>query len=122
MAAPAAAPPAGGDPEWLGTTNALWNTNTNWNPNTVPTTGTTATFDNAGNGNTTIDLGAGAGPILNLTFDTASAAAYTIGSAAGQTLILNASGAITVNTVTNNETVNANITWTPRRPGVMHSA
>src|SRR5688572_15004017 len=41
---------------WTGTTDALWATPTNWTASPVPGTGDTATFNNAGNGNTTIDL------------------------------------------------------------------
>src|SRR5688500_18320982 len=44
---------------WDGSTDALWSTTTNWltDPAVVPGTGDTATFNGAGNGNTTIDLG-----------------------------------------------------------------
>ena len=83
---------------WTGAINAFWRTATNWNPNTVPGSGDTATFNGAGNGNTTIDLLSGV-TINTIVFDTASAAAYTI---RGGNLTLNDGGAITVNsTVTN---------------------
>ena len=58
-----------------------------------------------------INLGAGV-IISTILFDTASAAAYTIGSggAGAQTLTINDAGAVTMNaTVANNELVNANI-------------
>jgi fibronectin-binding autotransporter adhesin len=96
---------------WNGTTSTAWATTTNWSASPVPGSGDTATFNNAGNGNTTLNLGAGV-TINTILFNTASAAAYTIGSGAvgSQTLTLNDGGAITVNsTVTNNETFNANI-------------
>ena len=97
---------------WNGTTSAIWQLNSNWSGASFPGTGNIATFNNAGNGNTTLDIGTGlvVGSIL---FDTSSAAAYTIGSGAvnSQTLNLNDSGTITVNsTVTNNELFNCTIT------------
>jgi len=95
---------------WTGTTSNLWSTTTNWNPSSsVPGSSDTATFNGAGNGNTTIDLGAGAS-VQGLTFDTSSAAAYTIGAGAvgSQTLSLMWNGSITVNsTVTANQQFNA---------------
>ena len=96
---------------WNGTTNGVWATTTNWNPVGVPGDGNTATFNNAGNANTTLDLGAGV-TVKLITFDTASAAAYTIGSGAvgSQKLALNPLAVITMNsTVVANETFNANI-------------
>lgn len=102
----------GANATWYGTMNTVWATTNNWNSSlVVPGTGNTATFNNAGNGNTTLDLGAGV-TINTVLFDTASAAAYTIGSGSvgSQTLTLNASGAITVNsTVTASELFNANL-------------
>jgi len=95
---------------WTGALNAFWATATNWNPNTVPGSGDTATFNGAGNGNTTIDLMGRQVTIKTIVFDTASAARYRIGTGLNDTLRLNESGAITVNsTVTNTETVNANV-------------
>ena len=90
---------------WTGAINAFWTTSTNWNPPTVPGFGNTATFNGAGNGNTTINLSVNLVTINTIIFDTASAAAYTIGNR-GDSLTLNDSGAITVNsTVTNRERV-----------------
>ena len=89
---------------WTGATDATW-AGANWSASPVPGTGDTATFNGLGNGNTTIDLGGGV-TILNLLFNTGSAAAYTIGNGAvgSQTLTLNDSGAFTMNsTVANNE-------------------
>jgi autotransporter-associated beta strand protein len=78
----------------------------------VPSAGDTATFNGAGNGNTTIDLGAGV-TLSSLLFDTSSAAAYTIGSGGvgAETLTFGTAGnALTMNsTVTNNELINANL-------------
>src|SRR5688500_5589634 len=98
---------------WDGSTDGLWSTSTNWltNPAIVPGTGDTATFNGPGNGFTTIDLGLGV-TINRLVFDTATAAAFTIGAGAigSQTLTLDNGGGIVVNaTVTNNELINANV-------------
>jgi len=95
---------------WTGATDANW-ADANWSATPVPGTGNTATFSGAGNGNTTINLGSGV-TILDLLFNTGSAAAYTIGAgaAANQTLALNNSGAITLNSsVVNNELFNSAI-------------
>ena len=99
---------------WDGSTSNVWSVNTNWltDPATVPGTTETATFNNAGNGNTTIDLGAGV-TIGQVVFDTAAAASYTIGSGAvgSQTLTLGTVGnAITMtSTVAANQLFNSNI-------------
>jgi hypothetical protein len=98
------------DGTWNGTQDALWSNANNWTGG-IPGTGNTATFNNAGNGNTTVDLGGGL-TLLNLLFDS-SAAAYTIGSGAvgSQTLTLNHGASITVNAaVANPQTVNAAVT------------
>ena len=81
---------------WIGTSSFLWGGPSNWSSASVPGSGDTATFNNAGNGNTSISL-LGLGPITigSIVFDTASAASYDIGS--GDTLTLNASGTITMN-------------------------
>jgi len=97
---------------WNGTSSGLWSLAGNWSASPVPGTGDTATFNNGGNGNTTLDLGAGV-TLKTLLFDTATAAAYTIGSGAvnSQVLTLNDSGAVTMNaTVASNELVNASVT------------
>ena len=82
---------------WTGATDANWS-DANWSATPVPGTGNTAIFGGAGNGNTTINLGSGI-TILDLMFNSGSAAAYTIGAGAAgsQTLSLNNSGAITMN-------------------------
>jgi fibronectin-binding autotransporter adhesin len=99
---------------WNGTTDATWAELTNWSsdPNPVPGSGNTATFDNAGNANTTIDLGAGV-TISSIVFDTADAAAYTIGDggAGAQDLTLEDSGSIVANSGINaSQTFDANLT------------
>jgi fibronectin-binding autotransporter adhesin len=104
---------------WDGSTDSLWATATNWLTDVSPPgTGETATFNSAGNGNTTIDLGAGV-TLGSLVFDTASGAPYTIGAGAvgSQTLTLGTTGnAITMNsTVANNQTINSNLALTVTR-------
>ena len=94
---------------WTGTTDALWATLTNWTANPVPGTGDTATFNSAGNGNTTIDLGGGV-TVGTVVFDTASAAAYTIGAGAVGSQTLTLESAVTMNsTVVNNQLFNSNV-------------
>ena len=96
---------------WTGATDATW-AGANWSASPVPGTGDTATFNGTGNGNTTIDLGGGV-TIANILFNTGGAAAYTIGTGAAgsETLTLNDSAAVTLNsTVANNQLFNAAIT------------
>lgn len=101
---------------WDGSDSALWSASNNWltNPAAVPGTGDTATFslDTATiNARTIIDLGAGV-TVGGLIFDTASAAAYTIGSggAGAQTLTLNGSTIVAMNAaVAANQLFNANV-------------
>jgi len=101
----------GASATWNGTTNGIWATTTNWSASPVPGAGDTATFNNAGNANTILDLGAGV-TLRSITFNTAAAAAYTIGSGAvgSQTLTLETTGVTQLtSTVSNNQTINANI-------------
>ncbi|MEX1116948.1 MAG: autotransporter-associated beta strand repeat-containing protein [Akkermansiaceae bacterium] len=98
---------------WNGTTDATWATSTNWsaNPALVPGTGNTATFNNAGNLNTVIDLGAGV-TIASIVFDTVDVAAYTIGSGGigVQSLTLEDSGSISLSSGVNAiQTIHSNI-------------
>lgn len=96
---------------WSGTTDNVFATGTNWVGGTAPATGDTAKFSDGGNGNTTVSLGAGA-TLNTVLFDTASAAAFTIGSGAvnSQTLTLNNGGAITLNsTIGYNQLFNSSI-------------
>jgi autotransporter-associated beta strand protein len=95
---------------WQGTVDDTW-AGVNWSSSPVPGTGDTATFNNTGNGFTTIDLGAGV-TIGNLLFDTAGASPYTIGLGAvgSQTLTLNDGGSVTMSpTVVSNQTLNASL-------------
>lgn len=99
---------------WLGASDPLsllWADGTNWSVIPVPGTGDTATFDNAGNANTVIDLGAGV-TVNALLFDTVNVAAYTIGSGTvgSQTLTLNDGGTITLNnTIAQDQLINAQL-------------
>jgi autotransporter-associated beta strand protein len=89
---------------WTGLTDNTW-AGANWSATPVPGVADTATFNNAGGGFTTIDLGSGV-TVNNVIFDSANAAAYTIGNGAvgSQFLTLNNSGGIIVNsTVAHNE-------------------
>jgi autotransporter-associated beta strand protein len=107
------APKAGAaNRNWNGGTDSAWSTNTNWSGpggGTVPVSGDTATFSGAGNGHTTISLGSVT--VKLIIFDTASAAAYTLGASVGAgTFTLNDAGGVSVtSTVVNNETINSNI-------------
>jgi fibronectin-binding autotransporter adhesin len=96
---------------WTGLgADSNWSTSLNWTGATPPGTGgQIATFNGAGNGKTTIGLGAGIS-VSNIVFDTASAAAYTIGSGGvgAQNLTLNTN--ITLNSaVVSNQLFNANV-------------
>ena len=79
------------DSSWTGLENTSWTNNANWSvaPYAGFSTGETATFSGAGNGNTVLDL-TGLASVRNLSFETAGAAAYTLGAggAGGQTLVL----------------------------------
>jgi autotransporter-associated beta strand protein len=94
---------------WNGTANALWTNSVNWSAAPYPSGGDTATFNNAGGVSTALDI-AGLSGILNITFDTASAAAYTIGAGAAnsQTLVMGNNGTYRMNSsVANGQTFNA---------------
>ncbi|XHR28459.1 MAG: beta strand repeat-containing protein [Chthoniobacteraceae bacterium] len=94
---------------WIGTTDSSWATSTNWS-GAVPASADTAYFNNAGNGNTTIDLGSGV-TLGKLVFDTSSAAAYTIGAGGvgNQTFTTGSVGVTLTAAVVNNQTINANV-------------
>jgi hypothetical protein len=76
---PSAAQAANGT--WLGTEDAMWTNSNNWSasPYAGQQTGETATFDNAGNNNTNLNI-SGLYNIGTFIFTGASVAAYTIGS------------------------------------------
>lgn len=96
---------------WTGASNNLWFEPSNWNPTGVPGVANVyVTFDNAGNGNTAIDLGGGI-TNLGMLFNP-GAASYTLGTA-GQSLTLPGQYYypwITVSSeVTNDQTIAADI-------------
>ena len=100
-----------GGASWTGANGSTW-ADANWSSSPVPGAANnvhTATFNSAGGGQTTINLGAGV-TLNTVLFDTTTAAAYTIGSGAvgSQTLTLENGGAITTSgTVVNGQVVNA---------------
>ncbi len=100
-----------GGAAWTGASGSTW-AGANWSSSPVPGLANnihTATFNSAGAGQTTINLSGGV-TLNTVLFDTASAAAYTIGSGAvgSQTLTLENGGAITTSsTVTNGQVVHA---------------
>ena len=114
------APALAASNSWSSTAaSGAWQTAGNWTGGVnVPgaTAGTTnidtATFNNAGNGQTTITTDAGRN-LEFITFDT-SAAAYTIGTAGGNALLLTSGGMIqiasTFSGTTVTETINAPLT------------
>lgn len=79
---------------WNGTADATWANGANWSAAAAPGAGEAAAFSNAGNGNTTLDLGAGV-TVGSIQFD-ATAVSYTLGSGAAgsQSLALGAAGSI----------------------------
>lgn len=85
----------GASATWTGTTDGVWATGTNWSTTPVPGTDDTATFNSGGGAVDVINLGSGV--TINTILFAAGAEAYTIGSAANQTLTLNDSGAVTLN-------------------------
>jgi len=94
---------------WNGTSDALWTNSLNWSATPYPSGGDTASFTNAGGVSTALDI-AGLSGILNITFDTATAAAYTIGAGAAnsQTLVMGNGGTYRMNnSVANGQTFNA---------------
>lgn len=103
-------PPAGraATGTWNGTQDALWTNSANWSASPFPSGSQAATFDNAGNGRTALDIG-GLAEILNMTFTGSSVAAYTIGNSAQQ-FILQANGEIRLtDTAASSQRINANL-------------
>ncbi len=97
---------------WDGDDDATWAGGNNWNPTGVPGTTDVAVFNAAGNGNVVIDLGAGV-TVGGISFEAASAVAYTIGAGAvgSQSLTLDNGGSITMaSNVVAGQLINANIT------------
>ena len=94
-------------PTWTGGANATWSNNANWSSGVAPTNYQAVTFNNAGGGNTNINLG-GPVSVVRLVFDTSSCAAHTIQS--GNTLTFNPGGGITItDTVTTSQTLNCDV-------------
>jgi fibronectin-binding autotransporter adhesin len=98
-----------------GGSDALWSNGLNWSTTPVPGSGDTATFNAAaGAGGAVISLGGI--QVRNITFDSSSAASYTLGSGVigSQTFTLGDGanvGAITMNSgVSQNQLINAAIT------------
>ena len=96
---------------WNGSVDTLWTNSANWSDAPSPSGADTAAFTNAGSSRTTVDL-AGLPNIKYITFDTAGAAAYTIGSGGpkSQTLVMGSNGLFQVTaSAGNDQTVNASI-------------
>jgi len=83
------------DGVWGGSASAVWADHVNWSAAYYPGygTGETATFNGAGNGNTTLSL-LGLQSILNVVFESSGVAAYVIGTggANAQTLVMESGG------------------------------
>jgi autotransporter-associated beta strand protein len=106
-AACAFASPVFGQWVWNGSESGEWNDSANWTPAGVPGSWNSVLFDSAGGGHTWIDLPTSPVTVKNITFDSASCDAYTIGKP-GEELHLNWSGAVTLNAgVTQNQTIAA---------------
>jgi autotransporter-associated beta strand protein len=84
--------------QWDGTTNGLWNTGTNWSGDggKPPSDTDTALFNNDGNGNFRLDLGAGGATVKSILFQGASCPAYVIGTGRDQMLTVSDKGSIAV--------------------------
>ena len=113
-------PAIAADVTWDGDTDGVWSTATNWIGDAAPpaATGDTAIFDGAGGLATTIDL-SGAASVDRINFNSATAAAFTIGAGAvgTDTLTLsdndNAPNVFMSGSVVNDQTINANILLGP---------
>lgn len=107
---------------WNGAASAMWTNSANWSAAPYPSGADTATFSNA-SANTGIDL-SGLSGILNITFDTASVAAYTIGAGAAnsQTNILRDGGEIKLSsTAGNSQTCKAMVRLGPDNVNASYS-
>ena len=96
---------------WNGTGNSLWTNSANWSASFYPIGNETASFTNAGNSQTDIDI-TGLPVIQNIIFDSPSVAAYKIGTGApnSQTLILADSGEIKLtDTAASNQVFNSGL-------------
>jgi fibronectin-binding autotransporter adhesin len=103
----------GDDGTWTGAgSDNLWSNTANWTLSgaNVPDTGNIATFDNAGNSNTSVSLGGGTRNINTIQFQTANAAAYNLGVTANDKFNFDSNGKITVDSaVAQLETISAGI-------------
>ncbi len=99
---------------WSGAADAFWTNSLNWSAAPYPSGGDTAVFSNA-SAFASLDV-AGLAGILNITFDTASVAAYTIGTGAAnsQTTILRDNGEIKLGSAAGaSQTFNSNVRLGP---------
>ena len=99
------------DGVWSGTVNALWTNSNNWSASPFPSGTDTASFNTAGNSQTTLDL-AGLSSITFMTYSSPAVAAYTngIGAANSQTLVLADNGVITLtDTAANSQVFNCGL-------------
>ncbi len=90
--------------------SAFWTNSYNWSAQPYPTIDQTATFNNSGNGRTEVDVAGLTLGCKDIFFDTANAAAYTIGSggANAQALFFTNNSIIRVSSsVNSNQTINA---------------
>jgi hypothetical protein len=86
-------------------TTADWNTNGNWNT-TAPGNSDTALFNSTSN-TTSLTFSSGSPVVGNITFDTSSVAAFTIGTTGGNVLTIADGGEIqNTSTVANIENIN----------------
>jgi autotransporter-associated beta strand protein len=95
---------------WYGTADSAWVNSANWSVSPYPSGADKATFNNTGNGNTTIDV-SGLSSLLSIDFIT-GAGAYTIGSGGvnSQTLKLRNNSYVTLfASATNSQLFNAKI-------------
>lgn len=108
---------------WNGTQNALWTNSANWSASPYPMGDQVATFNNSGNGNTTLDLTGLVRGVTNLVFDTTNVAAYIIGSGAlnEQSMVFtNRSYLRLTSNVRSNQAVNARVLLGHDRSGSIH--
>ena len=105
---------------WSGAQSANWTDSANWSASPYPSGGDTATFSGA-SANTTINT-AGLPGILNIVFDTASVAAYTIGIGTSQTTILRDGGEVRItDTAGASQTLNTTLRLGPDSANAAYS-
>ncbi len=108
---------------WSGAADAAWINDANWSAAPYPSGADTASFTNAGSGNTTIDV-SGLVNIKTITFDNAGVAPYTIGSGGpgAQTLVMTNAGLFQVTSTSwNDQLFNAAIQLGMDRAGSGYS-